>query len=191
MQKVNLAEKLAQFDSHWDPHVVADYNDNEVMVVKFQGEFPFHSHPDTDDFFLVIEGEILLDVEDNTLTLGPGELAVVPRGKVHRPRALREAFLRGAQVTLETPWRPQHRRRCHRRAKATDLMPTGARNLITDVPGLLVGQAQDDVIKTGVTVLTSDAPFLAAVHIMGGAPGTRETDLLKRFGLNLNREGFP
>ncbi len=70
-------------------------------------------------------------------------------------------------------------------------MPTGARNLITDVPGLLVGQAQDDVIKTGVTVLTSDAPFLAAVHIMGGAPGTRETDLLKRFVLNLNREGFP
>jgi len=50
--KVNLAEKLAQFSSHWDPHVVADYNGNDVMVVKFQGEFPFHDHPDTDDFFL-------------------------------------------------------------------------------------------------------------------------------------------
>ncbi len=91
MQKVNLAEKLALFDSHWDPHVVADYNDNEVMVVKFQGEFPLHSHPDTDDFFLVIDGEVLLDIEDETLTLGPGELAVVPRGKVHRPRAILEA----------------------------------------------------------------------------------------------------
>ena len=58
-------------------------------------------------------------------------------------------------------------------------MQPGQRNLITDVPGILVGQAQDDMIKTGVTVLTSDTPFLAAVHVMGGAPGTRETDLLR------------
>jgi len=91
MHKINLAEKLTQFDSHWDPHVVADYNDNDVMVVKFQGDFPFHSHPDTDDFFLVIEGQVFLDIEDTTLTLGPGELAVVPRGKTHRPRATSEA----------------------------------------------------------------------------------------------------
>ena len=91
MRSVNLSAKLAQFDTHWDPHVVADYNDNDVMVVKFQGEFPFHLHEDTDDFFLVIEGEVLLDIEDNTLTLGPGELAVVPRGKTHRPRSVAEA----------------------------------------------------------------------------------------------------
>lgn len=57
-------------------------------------------------------------------------------------------------------------------------MQTGPRNLITDVPGLLVGNAQDDHIKTGSTVLTADAPFTASVHVMGGAPGTRETDLL-------------
>ena len=54
----------------------------------------------------------------------------------------------------------------------------GAKNLITDVAGLYVGHAQDDVIKTGVTVLTAERPFVAGVHIMGGAPGTRETALL-------------
>ncbi|MEL6519470.1 MAG: cupin domain-containing protein [Pseudomonadota bacterium] len=91
MKKVNLAEKLALFDEHWSPRVVADYNGNDIMVVKFQGEFPFHDHPDTDDFFLVIEGEVLLDVEDVTHVLGPGELFVVPKGVRHRPRAVEEA----------------------------------------------------------------------------------------------------
>jgi mannose-6-phosphate isomerase-like protein (cupin superfamily) len=71
--------------------VVADYNDNEIMVVKFKGEFPFHHHPDTDDFFLVIEGEVILDVEDTSHILGPGELFVVPKGVTHRPRAEAEA----------------------------------------------------------------------------------------------------
>ena len=89
--KVNLAEKLALFEDHWSPKIVASYNSNDIMVVKFQGEFPFHDHPDTDDFFLVIEGEVLLDVEDQTHTLGPGELFVVPKGVRHRPRSVREA----------------------------------------------------------------------------------------------------
>ena len=91
MKKVNLAEKLAQFDDHWSPRIVADYNGNDIMVVKFQGEFPFHDHRDTDDFFLVIEGEVLLDVEDRTIILGPGELFVVPKGVRHRPRSEKEA----------------------------------------------------------------------------------------------------
>ena len=90
-KKVNLAEKLSKFSDHWSPQIVADYNGNDIMVVKFQGEFPFHDHPDTDDFFLVIEGEVLLDVEDQTLTLGPGELFVVPKGVRHRPRSEKEA----------------------------------------------------------------------------------------------------
>ena len=91
MQKVNLAEKLGQFTEHWSPRVVADYNGNDVMVVKFQGDFPFHSHPDTDDFFLVLEGEVALDVEDETFVLKAGELFVVPAGVTHRPRAEEEA----------------------------------------------------------------------------------------------------
>ncbi len=91
MKGVNLAEKLALFDTHWDPKVVAKYNGNDIMVVKFQGEFPFHDHPDTDDFFLVIEGEVMLDVGEEVHVLGPGELFVVPKGVRHRPRAEREA----------------------------------------------------------------------------------------------------
>ena len=91
MKPVNLAEKLAQFDTHWDPHVVADYNGNEIMVVKFVGEFPFHSHPDTDDFFLVLDGEVTLDVEGQSHTLRQGDLFVVPAGVTHRPRAVSEA----------------------------------------------------------------------------------------------------
>lgn len=87
MKTVNLATKLAQFSTHWDPHVVADYNDNDVMVVKFQGEFPFHLHEDTDDFFLVLEGEMVMELEDAQHHVGAGELFIVPRGVTHRPRA--------------------------------------------------------------------------------------------------------
>jgi len=92
MQKINLAEKLARIDSHWDPKVVASYNDNDVMVVKFQGEFPFHKHDATDDFFLVLDGEVTMEYEGrDPVVFGPGELVVVPRGVVHRPRAEHEA----------------------------------------------------------------------------------------------------
>ncbi|QTN36568.1 cupin domain-containing protein [Cognatishimia activa] len=88
---INLAKKLAMFDSHWDPHVVATYNGNDVMVVKFKGEFPFHKHDDTDDFFLVLEGEVTMDYEDHApVTFGAGEIVIVPKGVVHRPRAAEE-----------------------------------------------------------------------------------------------------
>jgi len=90
--KINLAEKLALFDTHWDPKVVASYNNNDVMVVKFQGEFPFHKHDNSDDFFLVIDGEVTMDYEEHdSVTFGPGELVIVPTGVVHRPRAEDEA----------------------------------------------------------------------------------------------------
>ena len=92
MTPINLAEKLALFQTHWDPKVIATYNDNDVMVVKFQGEFPFHKHDDTDDFFLVLEGEVTMDYEGAASeTFGPGELLIVPKGQIHRPRAAREA----------------------------------------------------------------------------------------------------
>ena len=88
MQTINLPEKLSRFSSHWDPHVVADYNDNDVMVVKFQGEFPFHKHDNTDDFFYVLEGEMLMDIEgEPSRTVKAGEMFIVPKGVVHRPRA--------------------------------------------------------------------------------------------------------
>ncbi len=91
MKTINLAEKLSRFSSHWDPHVVADYNGNDVMVVKFQGEFPFHKHDDTDDFFLVLEGEMEMDIDGEApRKVGAGEMFIVPKGVVHRPRAERE-----------------------------------------------------------------------------------------------------
>ncbi|MEP3687034.1 MAG: cupin domain-containing protein [Sulfitobacter dubius] len=88
MKPVNLAEKLANFSTHWDPHVVANYNDNEVMVVKILGEYDFHKHDTTDDFFFVLEGELQMDIEgEPSRTIKAGELFIVPKGVVHRPRA--------------------------------------------------------------------------------------------------------
>ena len=92
MEKVDLSEKLALFDTQWDPKVVATYNGNDVMVVKVEGAFPFHKHDDTDDFFPVLEGDVTIDGEDGaSVSMGPGQLCVVPKGVVHRPRAEREA----------------------------------------------------------------------------------------------------
>ncbi len=86
MKKINLAEKLALFSTHWDPKVVARYNENDIMVVKFAGAFPFHSHAQTDDFFLCWKAASPMEYEGHApVTFGPGELVVVPRGVVHRP----------------------------------------------------------------------------------------------------------
>ena len=91
MKTINLAEKLSLFASHWDPKVVAGYNDNDVMVVKFLGEYPFHKHDDTDDFFLVLEGEMFMDLEgQDSVKVSAGEVFIVPQGVVHRPRADKE-----------------------------------------------------------------------------------------------------
>lgn len=91
MSRVNLTEKLAMFSSHWDPKIVADYNDNDVMVVKFQGAFPFHHHDTTDDFFLVLEGEMVMDIEgQESEVVRAGEIYIVPKGVSHRPRAEKE-----------------------------------------------------------------------------------------------------
>jgi mannose-6-phosphate isomerase-like protein (cupin superfamily) len=92
--RVNLAEKLASFSDQWSPKIVASYNGNDIMVVRVEGEFVWHSHPDTDDFFLVINGELDIELRDRTVTLGPGELFVVPAGVEHRPVA------RGGEVKL-------------------------------------------------------------------------------------------
>jgi mannose-6-phosphate isomerase-like protein (cupin superfamily) len=91
--KVNLAEKLAQFTEHWQPRTVARLNDYDVMVVKVQGEFVWHKHDETDDFFLVLDGELDVRLRDRVVTLRAGELFVVPRGVEHQPCAAREAHI--------------------------------------------------------------------------------------------------
>lgn len=84
---MNLAEKLCSFSDHWAPRIVARYNDNEVRLVKVEGEFIWHSHDDTDELFLVLEGDLDIELRDRTVSLAPGELFVVPRGTEHRPCA--------------------------------------------------------------------------------------------------------
>jgi mannose-6-phosphate isomerase-like protein (cupin superfamily) len=87
--KVNLADKLDSFSEQWAPKIVADYNGNDICVVRVEGEFVWHSHEDTDDFFLVLDGELDVELRDRTVTLGRGELFVVPRQVEHRPCARR------------------------------------------------------------------------------------------------------
>ena len=86
-EAVDLAGKLAAFDEHWAPRIIARYNENKVVVVKVLGEFVWHAHPDTDDFFLVLDGRLTIELRDGEVELGPGQLYVVPRGVEHRPRA--------------------------------------------------------------------------------------------------------
>jgi mannose-6-phosphate isomerase-like protein (cupin superfamily) len=92
-QAIDLHHKLTLFNDHWSPRTVAEYNGHDVMVVKVQGEFTWHSHADTDDFFLVLHGQLQIDTPDGTVTLGPGQMFIVPKGMQHRPRAVGEAHL--------------------------------------------------------------------------------------------------
>ena len=84
---VDLAEKLQSFSEHWSPKVVARLNDYEIKVVKIRGEFVWHSHEDTDELFLVLEGELTIQLRDGDVTLSPGQIYVVPRGVEHCPIA--------------------------------------------------------------------------------------------------------
>ena len=90
---VDLAQALATFDEAFQPRIVGDYNDNKIMVAKVRGEFVWHAHPDTDDFFLVLDGKLTIELRDRAVELGPGEMFVVPRGVEHRPRAADEAHI--------------------------------------------------------------------------------------------------
>ena len=90
---INLAAKLAKFSEHWSPKIVAEYNGNEVMVVKIKGEYAFHSHADTDDFFLVLKGRMTMEYRDRKVEVRPGELHIVPKGVEHRPVAEEEVHV--------------------------------------------------------------------------------------------------
>lgn len=93
MLGVNLGAKLSTFSEYYQPRTIAQYNGNDIMVVKLKGEFVWHRHDETDDFFLVLEGRLVIELRDGSVTLGPGELFVVPRGVEHRPIAAEEVHL--------------------------------------------------------------------------------------------------
>ncbi len=90
---VSLTDKLRRFSDHWSPKIVTQFNGHDVMVVKVKGEFVWHSHPETDDFFLVLDGSLVIQLRDGEVKLGPGDLYVVPKGVEHRPVAEQEAHL--------------------------------------------------------------------------------------------------
>ena len=87
---INLAEKLAQVSEHWSPRVVAELNDYQFKVVKLQGEFVWHTHQETDEAFIVIDGEMEIGFRDGSITLRAGEMYVVPKGVEHITRAANE-----------------------------------------------------------------------------------------------------
>jgi mannose-6-phosphate isomerase-like protein (cupin superfamily) len=88
-----LTEKLSAFSDLWSPKIIAQFNGHDVMVVKVKGEFVWHSHAETDDFFLVLEGNLAIQLRGGEVRLGPGDLYVVPKGVEHRPVAEEEAHL--------------------------------------------------------------------------------------------------
>ena len=90
---INLAEKFGWFNDQWSPKVVAELNDNHVLLAKVQGEFVWHQHEGEDELFLVLKGTLIIELRDGQVVLGPGEMIVIPKGTEHRPVAMEEVHL--------------------------------------------------------------------------------------------------
>lgn len=90
---VNFAEKLGLFADRWQPRVIAELNDYQVKIVRIEGDFIWHDHPETDEAFLVLDGALRIDFRDGAVTIGPGEMFVVPKGKEHKPFAEKEVSM--------------------------------------------------------------------------------------------------
>ena len=92
-QAINLAQKFGLIAEQWSPRVVAELNDYQFKLSRIEGDFVWHDHPETDEAFLVLEGELRIDFRDGQVLLRPGELFVVPRGVEHKPFAAKEVKL--------------------------------------------------------------------------------------------------
>lgn len=86
-QAIDLNERFARFAEPWAPKVVARLNDYEIKLVRLDGEFVWHTHPDTDELFLVLDGDLTIQLRDGDVQLGAGQMFVVPRGVEHCPKA--------------------------------------------------------------------------------------------------------
>ena len=93
VEKVNIEEKLALFDEHWNPKLVGGLNGQYVKLVKFLGEFIWHHHDEEDELFLVVKGRFRMEFRDQNVWIEEGEFVVVPRGVEHRPVAEEEAHV--------------------------------------------------------------------------------------------------
>ncbi|MCP4386720.1 MAG: cupin domain-containing protein [Gammaproteobacteria bacterium] len=87
---LNFEEKLGLFDEHWKPKIIAEMNDYQFKIVKIQGDFVWHDHPETDETFIVLDGQLRIDFRDGHVDLGKGEMYVVPKGVEHKPFAENE-----------------------------------------------------------------------------------------------------
>lgn len=90
IKTINLEEKFETFSEHWDPKIVGRLNGQLVKIARFKGEFVSHQHENEDEMFFVVEGQLLMEMEDRTLTINPGEFVIVPKGTVHKPIAKEE-----------------------------------------------------------------------------------------------------
>ena len=91
MKKINLKSKFQEFTDQWSPKVIEEMNDYQFKLVKIENDFTWHKHDDTDETFLVIEGKMGIEFEDQTVELSEGEMIVIPKGKKHKPYADKEA----------------------------------------------------------------------------------------------------
>ena len=91
MKKINLKSKFQKFTDQWSPKVIEEMNDYQFKLVKIENDFTWHKHDDTDETFLVIEGKMVIEFEDQTVELSEGEMIVIPKGKKHKPYADKEA----------------------------------------------------------------------------------------------------
>ena len=90
---INLQDKLRQVSELWSPRIIAQMNDYHLKIVKVQGEFVWHDHPETDEVFLVLKGQLEIQLRDQSVVLSEGDLFVVPKGVEHRPAAVDECHL--------------------------------------------------------------------------------------------------
>ena len=90
MTKINLKEKLSKFSEHWTPKIIAEMNDYQFKLVKIKGDFVWHDHKDTDEVFIVLEGKMTIEFENETVELNEGDMYVVPKGIQHKPHAENE-----------------------------------------------------------------------------------------------------
>lgn len=92
-RSTNLKKKLALFSEHWSPRIVAQMNEYHFKLAKLQGEFVWHDHPETDEVFLVLHGQLEIQFRDGSVTLNEGEMYVVPKGVEHKPVAVQECHI--------------------------------------------------------------------------------------------------